>query len=215
MLRQFAVHLLFNVICIGSVLASDVGAPQPPTTSCDAVIKEYLRQTPSLDVEHRMVLDSSREARPDEPYMQVLRNMGWRQASADLDILWDHGIVDVQVANIRFSSSYDVLRVSDPRVSDIMPNQASLIRRFFRFALAEQAKKDLLQPTKQILEGYKEEPMIVAVFDYAVFDTPCIPSRGAYGPGVESIWPIQEVLTMPRRPIPYRPSLPKAPNDSH
>jgi hypothetical protein len=213
MSRRVAVHFLF-LICVGPVLALGVAAQQPPTTSCDAVIKEYIRQTPSLDVEHRMVLERSAQPRPDESYMKVLRNMGWRQAGADLDILWDHGIKDVQVTNIRFSTSYDMLRVSDPRVSDIMPEQASLIGRFFRFALAEQAKKDFLQPTKKILEGYKEEPMILAVFDYAVFDTACIPSRGAYGPGVESIWPIQDVLTMPRHPIPNRSLLPKPPNDS-
>jgi hypothetical protein len=94
------------------------------------------------------------------------------------------------------------------------PLSARIDERRFGQEIQQQAKKDLLQPTKQILERYhiKEEPMMLAVFDYAVFDTPCIPSR-TYGPGVESIWSNQEVITMPRRPLPgyvQRPATPSS-----
>ncbi|HWY68530.1 MAG TPA: hypothetical protein VNX88_07675 [Terriglobales bacterium] len=128
--------------------------------------------------------------------MQVLRNMGLKQVTAEIDILWDGGIVEAQAVNVKFSDSYRYDHLPEAQFKDIDSAQIGTLRRFFRIVMAQEAREDLVKEIRTgFVAGYKTEPLVLATFGYTLFDTPCIPPR-VYGPGSESIITVRELLTM-------------------
>lgn len=201
MALRYMVRVLFSCLWFASTFAlpqSPIAQGEKAKQSCDATIQEYLRQTPRLDIEHRAVLERSGQARLEKPYMQVLRNFGFRQATAEIEVLWDGGIVNVQTVNIQFSDSYDLVRTRETTLKGLFPPQATVIQRYFRIVLSEQAKLDLPTLIKRSLDHYRiSEPAVIATADYTLFDTPCIPNR-AYEPDIEGIKTVESILTMRR-----------------